>query len=104
MDYLIQFDNLEWEQVSPAVRQKIFSARGARLRLAEFSPGFTEPDWCRKAHWGYLLEGRLTIDFNGREVTFAAGEGLTIPSGEEHRHKAAVQGEQPVLLILFEQE
>jgi quercetin dioxygenase-like cupin family protein len=35
---------------------------------------------------GYVLEGEFEIDFSGAVVQYAAGDGIFIPAGEEHKH------------------
>lgn len=79
---------MPWEQPAAGVRFKAYVQDGRRLRLAEFTKEFVEADWCTKGHIGYILEGELQIDFHGRVVTFRSGDGLFIPSGGDHGHKA----------------
>jgi quercetin dioxygenase-like cupin family protein len=73
---------------------------GARLRLAEFTKDFVEPDWCTKGHIGYVLEGRMEVDFHGHVVTFRAGQGLFIPPGSEHGHKARVLTDSVTVILV----
>jgi len=101
-NYLINFKALAWESPAAGVRQKAFIQGGQRIRLVEFSDNFVEADWCRKGHAGYVLEGRLAIDFNGKRVEFKAGDGLWIAEGEPH--KASVARGETALLILFEKK
>jgi ethanolamine utilization protein EutQ (cupin superfamily) len=71
------------------VRHKVFPFQGRRLRLVEYSSEF-EPHWCERGHVGQILEGRFQIEFiDGTEV-FKAGDGVAIPDGPEHRHRATV--------------
>ena len=63
---------------------------GRKLRLAEFTRAFVEHQWCTKGHIGYVLEGEMEVDFHGKVVTFRGGDGLFIPPGEPHKHKATV--------------
>jgi quercetin dioxygenase-like cupin family protein len=56
----------------------------------EFFREFVEPDWYRRGHIGYVLEGEMEIDFSGQRVLFSQGDGIFIPPGEEHKHKATV--------------
>ena len=67
----------------------------------EFTREFVEPDWCRKGHLCYVLEGQLDIDFNGERVLFTQGDGVFIPPGETHKHMARVVTDV-VRLILVE--
>jgi quercetin dioxygenase-like cupin family protein len=88
--YKVRFDSLPWQQPTAGVRFKAYEQDGQRLRLAEFTKEFVEADWCTKGHIGYVLEGELQVDFHGRVVTFHSGDGLFIPAGDEHGHKAKV--------------
>jgi len=88
--YRVDFASLPWEQPAAGVRSKAWEQDGRRLRLAEFTRDFVEPDWCTKGHIGYVLEGRMELDFHGKVVTFGPGDGLFIPPGTGHGHKARV--------------
>lgn len=88
--YRVHFESMPWEQPSVGVRFKAYKQGDRRLRLAEFTKEFVEADWCSKGHVGYILEGEMEIDFRGHVVTFRAGDGLFIPAGTEHGHKARV--------------
>ena len=72
--YKVDFQSIAWETPAPGVRVKIMREDGKQLRLVEFSREFVEPDWCRKGHFGYFLEGQLEIDFDGERVLFAQGD------------------------------
>ncbi len=76
----------------PGVRFKAFEQDGRRLRLVEFARGFQEPDWCRKGHIGYVLEGEGELHLSGQTVRLKAGDGIFIPAGEEHKHRLHVSG------------
>ena len=65
-------------------------ARQQKLRLVEFDKEFVEPDWCTKGHIGYILEGQIEIDFDGKVIIFGPGDGVFIQAGEEHKHKGKV--------------
>jgi quercetin dioxygenase-like cupin family protein len=99
----IDFAALPWQSPAPGVRFKAVVRGGLKLRLLEFSPGFVEPDWCRKGHVGWVLEGTLRIEFPGGTETFRAGQGVFLLAGEAERHKAHVVGDA-VRLILVEAE
>ena len=89
-DYKVDFGALPWTQPAAGVRCKVCVQDGRRLRLAEFTRDFIEPDWCTKGHIGYVLAGTLELDFHGETVTLGAGDGLSIPPGSAHGHKARV--------------
>ncbi len=88
--YKIDFESIPWEAPAVGVRFKAYEEGGRKLRLAEFGRGFVEPDWCTKGHIGYVLEGQMEIDFDGKVVAFGPGDGIFIPAGAEHRHKAKI--------------
>ncbi len=88
--YRVDFASMAWEQRAAGVRCKAREQDGRRLRLAEFAKEFIEPDWCTKGHIGYVLEGCMELDFHGKVVAFGPGDGLFIPPGAEHGHKARV--------------
>jgi hypothetical protein len=100
-DHRVAFDSLPWDTLAPGARHKIFRAGDTVLRLLEFSHGFVEPDWCRRGHVGYVLAGDLDVDFHGKLEHFSAGDGVLIPPGEAHRHKAIVVSDV-VRLVLVE--
>ncbi len=88
--YKIDFGAMAWEEPTVGVRFKAYKQGGRKLRLVEFGKEFIEPDWCRKGHIGYILEGQMEIDFNGEVIVFGSGDGLFIPAGQEHKHKARI--------------
>lgn len=98
--YRIDFDAIEWESPMAGVRFKAYEQGGMKLRLAEFGRDFVEPDWCVKGHIGYVLEGRLEIDFDGNKISFGPGDGIFIPPGEQHRHKGKALTETVKLIFV----
>jgi len=99
--YKIDFESMEWEEPADGVRFKAYEQGGRKLRLVEFAKEFVEPDWCRKGHIGYILEGQLEIDFDGKVIAFGPGDGVFIPAGEKHKHKGRVLSDV-VKIILVE--
>jgi len=89
MNYRCDFETIPWTIPMDGVRHKVFSFQGRRLRLVEYSSEF-EPHWCERAHVGQILEGRFQIEFNDSTEIFDAGDGIAIPDGPEHRHRATV--------------
>ena len=99
--FKIEFDAIEWDVSHAGARSKSCRVNGTQMRLLELTERFAEDDWCQKGHIGFVLEGRLEIDFRYQRVTYAAGDGLLIPSGDATAHKARVLTTS-VRLILFE--
>lgn len=100
--YGVDFAALPWRSPAPGIRQKSYTQGGTRLRLVEFTDAFVEPDWCRRGHLGYVLEGELAIDFNGTVHTFRAGDALVIPQGEAHRHRHHATLKRAMLFLVEE--
>lgn len=101
--YLIQFDDMHWITPAKGIRYKEYSIQRQRIRLAEFSEGFFEADWCTKGHTGFVLDGTFKINLTGKEIRFKSGDGLWIPKGDIHKHKAILGKGEKVRLILFEE-
>jgi glyoxylate utilization-related uncharacterized protein len=38
-------------------------------------------DACTCPHWGYVLKGKVTFEFDGREEVFEAGDAFYVPPG-----------------------
>jgi quercetin dioxygenase-like cupin family protein len=57
--------------------------------VVEYFPDMP-PHWCEKGHVGYILEGEFEIEFDNTTHVFRQGDGLFIPDGAEHRHRARV--------------
>ena len=101
--YRIDFESMEWESPADGVRFKAYEQDGRKLRLVEFAKEFIEPDWCTKGHVGCILEGKGEIDFDGKVITFGPGDGIFIPAGQEHKHKARALTDT-IKMILVEDE
>ncbi len=100
--YKVEFDSLPWEVPMLGVRVKIFCDGEKQLRLAEFSSEFIESHWCEKGHIGFVLDGELEIDFHGKLVRYIKGDGVFIPQGATHGHKA--RSLTPTVLLFLVEE
>jgi quercetin dioxygenase-like cupin family protein len=98
--YRIDFESLDWNSPDVGVRFKVHRQGGRQIRLVEFTREFIEADWCTRGHIGYVIEGRLEIDFDGTPVVFGPGDGLFIEAGE--RHKARVLTNLARLMLVEE--
>jgi quercetin dioxygenase-like cupin family protein len=81
------------------VRAKSADQGGRQVRLVEFAPGFSEAEWCPKAHVGYVLAGCPEVVFAEGVEVFSQGDALVIPAGDRHRARVV---EGPVRLFLLE--
>jgi hypothetical protein len=66
-------------------RSKLVGRDGCQVRLVEFAPGFSEAEWCHKAHVGYVLAGCLEVEFTEGAEVFSPGDALVIAAGDRHR-------------------
>lgn len=96
--YRIDFKTMPWDTPAVGIRFKAHERNGRRLRLAEFTKEFVEPDWCTKGHIGYVLEGRMEINFGGEAIMFGPGDGLFIPAGDKHMAKVITDTAKVILV------
>ncbi len=62
------------------------SEGGETIRVLEMSPKWSESEWCRKKHIGYVISGELRLGFEAeRAVKIRQGEGFSIPEGCAHK-------------------
>jgi quercetin dioxygenase-like cupin family protein len=61
-------------------------ATGETIRLLEITPKWNESEWCRKAHIGFVLSGRLRLDFvDFNPLDIGKGQAFSIPAGCAHK-------------------
>lgn len=85
--YRVVFDELNWETPVKGLRFKVLRHEGRQLRLVEYTKEM-ELHWCEKGHVGYMLEGQFEIRFDHETQIYAAGDGVFIPAGAQHKHMA----------------
>ena len=83
--YRVEFDTLGWETPMQGLRFKAIKHEGRQLRLVEYTKEMP-PHWCEKGHIGYVLKGRFEITYESGIEVYNPGDGVFIPSGNEHRH------------------
>ena len=97
--YRVPFDALEWQNGISGARFKVFQSGTKQLRLLELTREFIEPEWCEKGHAGFVVQGELEIDFQGKAVRYPQGSGIFIPAGTAHKARSITPA---VLLFLVE--
>ena len=100
--YHVNFNVMRWESPVSGMRFKGIDKGNKRIRLIELTEHFFDKDWCTKGHIGYVLQGRVTFDFDGDSVEYRAGDGIFILKGEMNKHKANVDKGERALMILVE--
>ena len=98
----IIFKNLPWTTLTTGAQQKECTQANMKMRLIQFTDTFVEPDWCTKGHLGYVVKGEMGINFNGKIIRYQQGNGLSILTGEERKHKVVIEPGKSVELIVFE--
>ncbi len=101
-NYKILFQEIPWEYPLAGARFKAYGEERKKLRPVEFTDELIEPDWCKKGHLGYVLSGKMEINFDGKIISYEAGDGIYIPPGENHKHMVTVAS-GTVRLILVEE-
>lgn len=98
-----QLDQIPWETPAIGAQQKVITGQGKQVRLLRFTDTFVEPEWCTKGHIGYMVEGTMTVNFNGNRIAYKAGDVLWIEPGENHKHKVEMSPGESVTLFLYEE-
>jgi len=98
--FKVSFDELEWQQVRPDVRQKVYVEGSRQIRLVEFETSEGAEHWCETGHIGYVLQGSLSISFDGQVISFKAGDGLFIPPGAASKHRSVAISSGTRLLMV----
>lgn len=98
LQYRVNFDDLDWENPLEGIKCKIFKQRDRQLRLVEYSKEMPL-HWCENGHYGYIIDGRLEIEYQDEKVIYQNGDGVFIPNGKEHKHRAKVLSE--IVKVVF---
>lgn len=101
--YKINFQRLPWNSQLGS-KSKAAHLGEMKMRLVEFNDQFVETDWCTRGHFGYVIEGRLFVHFDTEILEFKEGDGIHIPAGIPHKHKAMIRKGEFARLVLFEEE
>ena len=94
----ICLEDISWTEPASNVRYKaaIFGKR--KVRLVEFATGFTEAEWCSAGHIGFVLSGRLEVEFSDSTEVFAPGDIVAIARDDKHRARV-VEGTVRLFLV-----
>lgn len=87
---LIDFLVMPWRKVvgnGRAGRIKEQEIPDGRVRMLEFSKNWNERTWCARPHIGYILSGKLQLDFKKKseKVEVRKGQGFVIREGQLHK-------------------
>jgi len=101
--YRIDLDSAEWQTPLEGVRHRQGTSFGRKLRLVEYTRSMPA-HWCSTGHFGVVLVGRLEIEFDQEAIIFAQGDGICIPDGSEHRHRACLLSDVAGVFFVEEEE
>ncbi len=97
--YKIEFDKVQWETAFQGVRHKLLVQKDLRLRLVEYSKKMPA-HWCEQGHYGYLIEGNMEIEYRNSKISYKAGDGIFIPDGPDHKHRARILTEKALVFFV----
>jgi len=64
-----------------------------RVRMVEYSPGYSADHWCSKGHVILCLEGELEITLSdGKSVTLTPGQSYQVADGESSHRSSTKTG------------
>ena len=95
----IPFGTTDWSAIEPVehkgeagvARWRTRQFAGIRVRMVEYSPGYSADHWCSKGHILLCLEGELHTELaDGRKFVLTAGMSYQVSDGAEpHRSHTA---------------
>jgi quercetin dioxygenase-like cupin family protein len=100
---LLDFKNQEWKDGAfEGIYLKVYEQNQQMIRLVKFNPGFIEPDWCKKRHVGFVLEGSFDLEFPDKTLQYKSGDGVFMDGTQDHKHIVKVTSNDPVILFLVD--
>jgi quercetin dioxygenase-like cupin family protein len=95
------FSTTDWTQLAPSEhpgetgvafwRTRNFG--GIRVRMVEYSPGYTADHWCSKGHVILCLEGELETHLaDGRRFILTPGQSYQVADGDSPHRSSAKTG------------
>lgn len=89
----IPFQNINWDSI-PKTEHKgetgtsfwqTVEFNGLRIRIVEYSEGYTADHWCQKGHIVHCLEGSLVTQMeNDNQDDIKNGKGITLSKGNTY--------------------
>jgi quercetin dioxygenase-like cupin family protein len=99
LQYKTEFDKIPWQSPMKGIKHKYFDQNGIRLRLVEYSKDMPA-HWCEKGHLGYLIEGKMEMEFENSKEIYSAGDGIFLPNGSEHKHKGILLSDKALVFFV----
>jgi quercetin dioxygenase-like cupin family protein len=99
IEYKSEFSKIPWQSPMKGMRHKYFDQNGIRLRLVEYTNDMPE-HWCEKGHFGYLIEGKMEIEFEHKKESYLPGDAIFIPNGPDHKHKGKLHTKKAIVFFV----
>lgn len=93
----IPFSTVDWTQVEATLhsgekgfaRWRTRQFGNIRVRLVDYSPGYSADHWCSKGHVLFVMDGELVTELeDGRAITLRPGMSYQVADGvDAHRSR-----------------
>ena len=103
----ILFETIDWSVIEKTEHKgdtgtafwQTIQKEGLRLRIVEYSPGYTADHWCQKGHIVQCLEGDFTSEMESGS-SFLLTKGMTyIVSDNVSSHRSTTKNGVKLLII-----
>jgi quercetin dioxygenase-like cupin family protein len=81
---------IDWSTIAPSTHAgeageahwRTVQSGASRVRIVDYSPGYTGDHWCERGHKTICLEGRFTVEYvDGTTESIHAGQSWCAPDG-----------------------
>lgn len=103
----IPFRTIDWSEIPKTEHKGITGTAywqtidfpSLRIRIVEYSDGYTADHWCKKGHIVHCLEGTLISELeNGEKHTLSKGDTYVV-SDEMSSHRSVAENSVKLLII-----
>ena len=97
----IPFGTTDWGRITPSdhagetgmAQWRTCQFSAVRVRMVDYSPGYTADHWCSKGHILLCLTGELHTELeDGRRFTLTAGTSYQVADNAEPHRSSTVSG------------
>ena len=99
LQYKVNFNDMNWQEPLAGVKCKVFRYGNQQLRLVVYTKKMPL-HWCVRGHCGYILDGKLEVEYRSEKVVYQTGDGVFIPDGKAHKHRAKVISESVKVIFV----
>lgn len=104
----VPFNVTHWNKETPTEYKgetgtsfwRTFEAGNIRVRMVEYSPGYTADHWCPRGHVLLVLEGELVIELkDGSQYKLGSGTSFQVEDDEKNPHRAYTESGAKVFIV-----